>query len=81
MSNGAASPAPDRVRSTGKAVLPADTTLAHATILRADVAIAMGDDALGARLLGDVDRMDLTVAERASLADDLARLHDLREAD
>ena len=57
------------------------TTLARATILRADIAMSMGDDALSARLLGQVDGMDLTSAERESLADDLARLIALREAD
>jgi len=53
--------------------------LARATILRADVAIAMGDDALAARLLETVARIELTADERATMADDLARLEELRE--
>lgn len=54
--------------------------LARATILRADIAMAMGDDALAGRLLDDVERMELTAAERAALSDDLARLDELRTA-
>lgn len=55
-------------------------TLARATILRADVAMSMGEDALAGRLLDAVGRMDLTAADRATLSDDLARVEELREA-
>ena len=57
----------------------AAATVARATILRADVAMASGDDALARRLFDAVEDMELTAAERESPVDDLARLADLRE--
>ena len=49
-----------------------------AWILRADVALAMDDDALAASLLAEVARTQLTDEDRATLADELARAEDLR---
>lgn len=46
-------------------------------MLRADVAIAMGDDAMARELLDRVAATPLTDAERIELADSLARAADL----
>lgn len=48
-----------------------------ALVLRADVAIAMGDDAMARELLDRVAATPLTDAERIELADSLARAADL----
>lgn len=53
------------------------TLLARARILRADAALAVGDDALAASLLEDVAGMSLGKDDRAALADELARADDL----
>ncbi|MGH2444597.1 MAG: bleomycin resistance protein [Candidatus Limnocylindria bacterium] len=52
--------------------------LVRARILRADVAIATGDDSRAAELLDLVAATSLTDAARADLADALARADDLR---
>jgi hypothetical protein len=56
-----------------------DALLVRARILRADAALAVGDDALAGSLLQDVDGMSLGPDDREALADDLARADDLRK--
>jgi catechol 2,3-dioxygenase-like lactoylglutathione lyase family enzyme len=53
--------------------------LVRARILRAEAAHALGDDALASRLLSEVATADLGAAERAALADELARADELRD--
>jgi len=52
--------------------------LVRARILRADAALAMGEDAVAGSLLHDVAGMALGPDDRAALADELARADDLR---
>jgi len=57
-----------------------DVLLAQARILRADAAHALGDHELATELLDRVAEADLEAADRASIADDLARADELRAA-
>jgi hypothetical protein len=54
--------------------------LVRARVLRADVALAMGDTAKAAALLEEVDRTTLAADERATAEDELARAGDLRRS-
>lgn len=55
-----------------------DALLVRARILRADAALALGDDALAGSLLEDVAGVSLGPDDRAALVDELARADDLR---
>jgi hypothetical protein len=57
---------------------PPQRHLVQAWILRADAAHALGDDRLCASLLARADAGGMTEADRADLADDLARAAELR---
>jgi hypothetical protein len=57
-----------------------DILVVQAKILRAEAAHALGDDALAAALLGEVERVDLGSDELAALDDDLTRAAELRVA-
>ena len=56
-----------------------DALLVRARILRADAALAVGDDALAGSLLEDVAGVSLGPDDREALADELARADDLRK--
>lgn len=56
-----------------------DALLVRARILRADAAIALGDDALAGSLLEDVAGASLGPDDHEALADELARADDLRK--
>ena len=55
-----------------------DALLVRARILRADAAVAVGDDALAGSLLETVAGVSLGPDDRAALADELERADDLR---
>lgn len=55
-----------------------DRLRVQAWVIRADAAHALGDGDLAASLLDQVERVDLDPADRASLADELARAEELR---
>jgi hypothetical protein len=57
-----------------------DALIVQARILRAEAAHALGDDALAGDLLDQVAHIGLGVADRATIADDLARAEELRLA-
>jgi hypothetical protein len=64
--------ASDAARSAGEQL--------RALVLRADMAVRMGERPLAERLLGDARRTRLTDQERAGLGDELRRVDDLAEA-
>jgi hypothetical protein len=57
-----------------------DRLRVQAWVIRADAAHALGDDSQARALLDQVERMALKPAERASVADELARAAELRLA-
>lgn len=56
-----------------------DRVIIQALVLRADLAVGMGDRQLAARLLADVRRMDLGGDELETLGDHLRRARDLEQ--
>jgi catechol 2,3-dioxygenase-like lactoylglutathione lyase family enzyme len=57
-----------------------DSLIVQAKILRAEAAHALGEDALAGDVLDQIANVELTAADRATIADDLARAEELRLA-
>lgn len=58
---------------------PTPVQLLRLLVLRADLAGRLGEDERAKHLLEQADAVQLTEAERESVRDDLARLHELRD--